>query len=187
MSWSTDDGAHEGAARAVFADGALSGSHGPGDQVTVGIYADGSRAGLDADVRSEDGVVGWRGWCSCGWRSARAFTRVHLRELEDRANKIAYEESAFAPQWVEDEAHAEWLAHIAPDVAASDVATAAREAAEAARRLDLAVLTARAVGASWDAIGRAAGMTRQSAHERWASATAQPKVDRERAAKRKRA
>ncbi len=170
MSYATDDGKHEGAALAMFADGALGGTYGPGKKVAVDEYADGTRAVHEADVRSEDDVVGWRGWCSCGWRSPRSFTRVLVPELEDRANKVVYEESPFAPMWLEDEIHAEWKAHIAPDVATTAVATAARTAANAARELDDAVVAARLAGASWDAIGRAAGITRQSAHERWAAA-----------------
>lgn len=35
------------------------------------------------------------------------------------------------------------------------------------RRLDVAVVLARASGATWGEIGSAAGMTRQSAHQRW--------------------
>lgn len=35
------------------------------------------------------------------------------------------------------------------------------------RLLDEAVAAARAAGATWEHIGEAAGMTRQSAHERW--------------------
>lgn len=45
----------------------------------------------------------------------------------------------------------------------------ARQVVTAAERdLDAAVATARSAGQSWEAIGRAAGMTRQSAHGRWA-------------------
>ncbi|WP_345054267.1 hypothetical protein [Arthrobacter methylotrophus] len=44
----------------------------------------------------------------------------------------------------------------------------AREACLAAeRKLARTVVAARAVSASWADIGRAAGMTRQAAHERW--------------------
>lgn len=45
-------------------------------------------------------------------------------------------------------------------------ATAARD--QAATDLARAVADARAVGATWEQIGKAAGMTRQSAHDRWA-------------------
>ncbi|MGW4125786.1 hypothetical protein [Nocardia sp. NPDC004711] len=45
--------------------------------------------------------------------------------------------------------------------------TAAAEVTDAQARLTEAVQQARRQAASWEAIGRAAGMTRQSAHERW--------------------
>lgn len=52
--------------------------------------------------------------------------------------------------------------------AVSNVNDAATAHAATARALDEAVQRARAAGASWAAIGQAARMTRQSAHERWA-------------------
>jgi len=61
----------------------------------------------------------------------------------------------------------EWEAHIAPLRGTADVRHAAAEVAEAEARLTAAVAAARKQGATWEAIGRAAGMTRQSAHERW--------------------
>lgn len=49
----------------------------------------------------------------------------------------------------------------------TDVGTAAATAREGRELLDQAVASARATGASWTEIGQAAGMTRQSARERW--------------------
>lgn len=40
-------------------------------------------------------------------------------------------------------------------------------AAETARQLDAAVAEARGLGATWEQVGAAAGMTRQSAWRRW--------------------
>jgi hypothetical protein len=51
--------------------------------------------------------------------------------------------------------------------AVSRVATAAANADAAAADLDAAVADARNAGATWDQIGRAAGMARQSAWRRW--------------------
>ena len=48
-----------------------------------------------------------------------------------------------------------------------DVATAAEAVSAARARLDGAVAMARHGGANWADIGRATGMTRQSAQERW--------------------
>lgn len=51
--------------------------------------------------------------------------------------------------------------------AVQSVAAAMDQVRERQRRLDDAVAVARAAGATWGEIGAAAGMTRQSAHERW--------------------
>ena len=61
----------------------------------------------------------------------------------------------------------EWRRHIAGWQALEDVEEAAARHAAAARGLDEAVRTAAAAGASWSDIGGAAGMTGQSATERW--------------------
>lgn len=53
--------------------------------------------------------------------------------------------------------------------AVSRVATAVANFDAAAAELDAAVADARNAGATWEQIGRAAGMTRQSAWERWAA------------------
>jgi len=52
--------------------------------------------------------------------------------------------------------------------AVSDVATAVEHHRLTAAAVDDAVRAARAAGASWEQIGAAAGITRQSAHARWA-------------------
>lgn len=49
----------------------------------------------------------------------------------------------------------------------TDVASAAGSYRGARETLDSAVATARSTGASWTEIGKAAGITRQSARERW--------------------
>jgi hypothetical protein len=51
--------------------------------------------------------------------------------------------------------------------AVTDVGTAAAGIHDARSKLDQAVAAARAAGASWTEIGRAAGMTRQNARQRW--------------------
>ncbi|MBT2586464.1 hypothetical protein [Arthrobacter sp. ISL-95] len=63
--------------------------------------------------------------------------------------------------------HEEWHAHIAPSEAILGV-EAAKERRQAGHRLDRTVAAAKAAGASWTDIGRAAGISRQAAHERWA-------------------
>lgn len=173
MGWQTDDGQHEGAALSEFADGALSGQYGPGTEVTVSEYGDGRRAEVAADVREGSEVVGWRTWCSCGWRG-QYFDRVRA---QDRAARIAFEgevgsadleDSPIAPEWVEDAVFVEWRSHIGPVEELEELASASRAVADASRRLDEAVSRARQAGASWSAIGPRVGLTRQAAHARWA-------------------
>lgn len=60
------------------------------------------------------------------------------------------------------------MIHIAPSEAILGVYAAARENRQAGHRLDKTVAAAEAAGASWTDIGRAAGISRQAAHERWA-------------------
>ncbi|MGO4591029.1 hypothetical protein [Paenarthrobacter sp. 2TAF44] len=69
---------------------------------------------------------------------------------------------------MEDAVQEEWLAHIAPSEAILGVEAAAKEHRQAGHRLDKTVAASNAAGASWADIGRAAGISRQAAHERWA-------------------
>lgn len=62
---------------------------------------------------------------------------------------------------------AEWLEHIRPEINLAAVRQAAEDHRLSGERLDHAVAGARAGGASWTDIGRAAGVARQTAHERW--------------------
>jgi hypothetical protein len=76
---------------------------------------------------------------------------------------------AHASNEVENTIHDEWKTHLAPlDAAVAGVKAAAHEYAQAGNRLDKTVTAAKAAGASWADIGRAVGISRQSAHERWA-------------------
>lgn len=52
------------------------------------------------------------------------------------------------------------------------VAVAAAGVTQARVRLEDKIRQARALGVTWEAIGRATGMSRQSAHQRWSAAAA---------------
>lgn len=181
MSWVTDDGKHEGWVADVLADGRLtSSSTGSGVLVPRGdrtdavarAHAEGRSPGTDDmyEVMSYDHVVGWQTCCECGWRGPRwdraatvpATTTGHPWRGADSEDAVLADGTV-----VEDAAHAAWLAHTDPFEAVSEVEAAAAAYVEGRRRLDSAVATARSRGATWDAIGRAAGVTRQTAHERW--------------------
>ncbi|MDN5920815.1 MAG: hypothetical protein L0I76_37890 [Pseudonocardia sp.] len=106
-------------------------------------------------------MTGWRAACECGWRGEQFYPRAEWPT-----------DLGVAPAAVDgfDEGggcFAEWEAHLAgavPELAVHDLT---RAIARAQERLPEAVGRARAAGASWTRIGAAAGMTRQSAHERW--------------------
>lgn len=107
-------------------------------------------------------ATGWRSACECGWRGP----------LWPRAEWPS--DDGWPPQAVEEGepgsnggCYRQWRAHLAealPELAVHDTA---RRLEEVRAELDTAVITARAAGTSWERIGDAAGMTRQSAHERW--------------------
>lgn len=183
MGWQTDDGKHEGTATAVFPDGRVSvGSvGGPLDQgggtMVRPVRADG---GIDyaAPTAIVDGrtAIGWRAWCECGWRGP-LWQRVATAADHDFAGRRIYDGEFVdariwgdAPQDVEEAIWAEWREHVRPLGALEAVRAQAAEVAAAQARLTEAVRAARKDGCSWADIGTAAGITRQSAHERWARA-----------------
>jgi hypothetical protein len=186
MTWMTEDGTHEGWVAARFADGAISGGVGPAGY-RVSYDADGAEAWQREEWRPDAAVVGWMGACTCGWR-AEPWARVAAQAEEDLAARRAFgdylaedgrvlfdvDHAAIA-----DAVHGEWKRHIEPDVVLAEVAALAGEHAEVGRRLADAVGRARAVGASWTDIGAAAGITRQSAHERWRHVPVPAAPDRE--------
>ncbi|WP_405180965.1 hypothetical protein OG225_07175 [Nocardia sp. NBC_01377] len=174
MGRETDDGRHEGVVVHVFADGWYGSGWGGGPKVTE--RADDSQLHIDDwQTRSWDEVVAFRAICSdlshhskrC-W-SGPTWTRVATAEEADPARRRVYAPDPYGlDEAAEDQIMVDWLNHIAPTRGTYEIELAAREVADAQIRLTDAVREARAAGASWEAIGTAAGMSRQSAHERWA-------------------
>ena len=124
----------------------------------------------DHEVVPDSEIIGWRGACSCGWRGVM-WERVissAAADLTHRRDYVSPSEFADASSKVEDAIHEEWKVHIAPSEAVLGVEAAAREYTQAGHRLDKTVAAAKAAGASWADIGHAVGISRQSAHERWA-------------------
>lgn len=164
MSYQSDDGEHEGWDAAVFTGGRFS----------VGIEHEGVRVLRDfadeADLIDGRSVIGWRGVCMCGWRGP-LWERVTGDLEHDLAARKVFDpvpdEWASTPAYVDERIHQEWLGHL-PLPGLADVRAAAGDVRKAEARLDDAVARARAAGRSWADVGEAAGMTRQSAHERWA-------------------
>ena len=114
-------------------------------------------------------AIGWRGVCTCGWRGP-LWRKVTDPLQEDLTAHEVYdaEPSVYgdAPPSLEDAIWQEWHDHLPPRSLA-DVRDEAQGVRRAQARLDDAVRRARGDGCTWAAIGDAAGITRESAHERW--------------------
>lgn len=153
----------------------------PDDQVVSGHIAQAEDGTWTHPTRPAREVTGWAVCCDCtrGDTSRHTtwigptFTRVSSPELEDlavlrlfaRDDDVSYVaeraevEGAVIDGWrCEHAFSADALSEVETDAIASD---------DASQRLDAAVAIARHGGASWANIGQAAGMTGQSAHERW--------------------
>ncbi|MFE7203802.1 hypothetical protein ACFU8R_26395 [Pseudonocardia alni] len=159
MGWIWDTGYdpaydHEGYAAAVLDDETVTGTH---------------------DGRTNDRFVGWRAACDCGWRGTQFWSRAEVLATDPvYAEQVTrYPSSAsIAPESVDgteggDGALGQWRAHVVDVLPGVEVHDAAAWVSEARDELDAAVGRARAAGASWTVVGEAAGLTRQSAHERW--------------------
>lgn len=126
--------------------------------------------------------VGWRAACVCGWRGERFWSRAEVVATDSLyAEQVTLSPSSasVAPESVggpeEGEgAQGQWRRHLGEALPGLAVPDAAVRLAEARGELDTAVGRARAAGASWTVIGDAAGLTRQSAHERWGAAFPPP-------------
>lgn len=187
MGWVDETGEHEGWAADITRDGRrASASNGFGVLVR--------RADADAQVRAAwaagrppepsetydtypyADVVAWEAACTCGWTGPR-WERDRQTVSEPGADEIAAADSMSVqlkdePISVEDAARRAWEhTHIAPMQTLQAVRQAAADARAAKKGLDQAVAAARATmpAASWEAIGRAAGVSRQTAHERWSA------------------
>lgn len=185
MGWQTDDGEHEGWEAGVYPGGRV--STGSGGDGAGGIGAmvrpvgpDG-RVRYDGDAAFVDGrqVLGWRAICTCGWHGPLwervddpaghdlAARRVHHPAFTVGGGTRDHRVFGSPPDEVEDALHDEWIEHVRPHQRLTEVADAADAVTDATERLTRAVHAARDAGASWTDIGRAVGITRQSAHERW--------------------
>ena len=177
MTWITGDGDHEGWAAAEFPDGRVSTAEAadglivqtPEEAVSAASLAGAAASLARADVINGRNAVGWLGLCSCGWRGP-LWRRVPSASAADPARRLVYWASpttwAKPADSTSDAIRQEWKDHL-PSPAIAGVRAAAAADRKAGADLDDAVARARLDGESWAAIGDAAGMTRQAAHERW--------------------
>lgn len=165
---------HEGWVVPLFADGAEGSGTSSGRGYLVGEYP---MRDEDGDWRPAEQVTGWRAACECGWRgpdwTRDASGSNVMATVVDHMGHVIY--LGRAAEWADLDDEAEnavieaWRAHIRPWKALEDVGDLAERAAAAVRELDAAVASARSGGATWADVGRAVGITRQSARERWAT------------------
>ncbi len=170
----------------MFGDGQrgrrVTGGSVPHDDVVVGDEVQRADGSWTWPTRPAGEVTGWVVCCDCysntpfgpasSWIGP-VFTRVPSKTLENLAARRVFaadDEVAYACERedVQDAAVGLWRSEHAFGIdALTEVGAAAAAAAQAKLRLDAAVALARHSGASWADIGRAAGMARQSAQERW--------------------
>lgn len=136
---------HEGYVVPFFPDGEEGAGSYSSRGIQVGEY-DEDRWRPDADV------AGHRAGCACGWRG---------RDWTD------WPGVAFLESDDEDALMVEWRAHIRPSMALERAAEVVDTWRKAAAELDESIRDARTAGATWAEVGRAVGMSRQAAWERW--------------------
>ncbi len=104
-----------------------------------------------------DQVVAWRVKCKCGWtggeQQAVTETKYGTRNCPED-----FEDRVFAP---------EWSAHVAPFAALTDLEQLVDQLRDVETRIADTVRLARTGGASWAQVGRAAGLSKQGAQQRW--------------------
>ena len=186
MGWIAEDGLHEGYLVPQFGDGqrgaGVTGGGIPSDRVVIGPEVQDSEGSWVYPTRPAGEVTGWVVCCDCSSPTSfgpirtwvgPVFTRVPSKALEDvnaqKAFAVDEDVTGFSDREdVEEAALDLWRAEHAFSMDALDEVRAATAAAAATReRLDAAVTIARAAGAPWEAIGRSAGMPKQSAQGRW--------------------
>jgi hypothetical protein len=168
-AWTSDDGDHEGWVAAEFPDGRVSVAYSAGGvHVVTPAEAISPCSPLPPDVVDGRTAIGWRGMCGCGW-TGPLWRRVPSLAGHDLAKRQVHADPgdwADDPPEVEEAIRSEWRRHL-PAQSLTVVAEAATAARQAQNRLTVAVAAARADHQSWEAIGGAAGISKQAAHERW--------------------
>ena len=182
MGWMGDDNLHEGYLSVVLFDDVVSTGSTAAGPVAMARDDQGNYTGT-MEQRSEDEVMAWVLKCDC-WTEDEAgepwtgdrWERVPTPMLDNPEKRRVYlapdEASAdvMNRRDVEAAARSQWLTeHVSPIEALLAIDAAREEIAAATERLRGAVALARASGRSWADVGRAAGMSRQAAQERWGS------------------
>ncbi|WP_017584289.1 hypothetical protein [Nocardiopsis valliformis] len=103
-----------------------------------------------------DRVTGWRAGCKCGWSGLDTFSRADYPSEHGRATDQVTQYLSQA-----------WQDHVYSAVPELRLHTLASQRSLTDAALDSEVQTLRLRSVSWDRIGAAVGIARQSAWERW--------------------
>jgi len=112
-----------------------------------------------------DQVLTWRLTCECGWTGRERPAQVASDSPID-----GYRDYDAFPE-IEEAFAREWSAHVEPFAALADLNQLVDELRTVEARIDDKVRFARSSGASWSQIGRAAGLSKQGAQQRWGHLT----------------
>lgn len=162
MTWDYNN--HEGRAATIV----------DGGRRVVSYASDGMVLEDGTSVADSD-AIGWRAECSCGWKAPLMFERVSDPSAALKPWQVFETEGGWAPKEIEDICHTEWLDHVRPEMGIDEVRKAAEDHRLSGERLDSSVSEARRYGVSWADIGKAVGVTRQTAHERWKASSPNPR------------
>lgn len=181
MGW-IRDGAddHEGCVQNVLADGRVSAATAGGGVIVHELTGDDIVAGReicrregsnDVDVILPwDQVVAWRPACQCGWTGSERSARTAPDSPGSERDSAAFPEIVNAFK-------GEWLTHVGPVAALHDLEELSDDLRALESLIKVKVQSARAGGASWTQIGRAARLSRQGAQQRWRSLTPTTPID----------
>jgi hypothetical protein len=169
MGW-TAEGApeHEGWIASVLADGRIAAGSCAGGVLVGELIAEDLASerevhrypGGDVDVVVPwEQVTTWRLCCGCGWTGSE-------RPAQNAPDEPGYRGCDASPD-IEAAFEAEWAAHVAPFTALEDLQQLTAQLHELQARIEDTVRTARSAGASWAQLGRAAGVSKQGAQQRW--------------------
>lgn len=167
MGWIVDGAYdHEGWVANVLADGRVASSMTGSGVIVHELSGDDVVAGREVRrypgsdyldvVIGWDQVVSWRVTCECGWTGGERAAVGEAGGSRDCPEEVA--ERVFYPVWA---------AHVAPYAALFDLEQRTEQARDLEQRIGEKVQLARHGGASWSQVGRAAGLSKQGAQQRW--------------------
>jgi hypothetical protein len=169
VSWTSDDGLHKGWRVAEFPDGRVGSSASGGVSILPPDDAISMTSGVQPEPVDGRTAGGWRWICTCG-QLGPLHRRVPAEKDASPALRRVYwpepRRDADPPGGVDAAIEAEWRAHL-PSPALAAVTAAVTAEARAKEATAEAVRAAAATGETWESIGAAAGIRRQSAWARW--------------------